>query len=53
MLKGNLYMKRDSQSNINQKGTEKIYRNSDFMDNTMALNSYLSIVTLSVNGLKP
>ena len=36
---------------MDQKGIETIYGNSDFTGNTMALNSYLSIVTLNVNGL--
>jgi len=36
---------------MDQKGTETIYRNSDFISNTMAINAYLSIVTLNVNGL--
>ena len=34
-----------------QKGRETIYRNSNFASNTMALNSYLSIITLNVSGL--
>ena len=38
-------MKREPKSNINQK--ETIYRNKDFIGNTMALSAYLSIVTLS------
>ena len=36
---------------VDQKGTEAIYSNSHLTGNTMALNSYLSIVTLNVNGL--
>ena len=36
---------------VDQKGTETIYSNSHPTGNTMALNSYLSIVTLNVNGL--
>ena len=36
---------------VDQKGTETIYSNSHLTGNTMALNSYLSIVTLNVNGL--
>ena len=35
------------QSNKDQKGTENITRNT----NTMALNSYLSLIILNVNGL--
>ena len=38
-------------SNIDQKETETIYRNNDFIGNIMALNTYLSIVTLNVNKL--
>ena len=34
-----------------QKGTEPIFSNSHLTGNTMALNSYLSIVILKVNGL--
>ena len=44
-------MKREPASNTDQKGTEIIYRNSDFTGITMALNSYLPIVTLNVNRL--
>ena len=44
-------MKREPQSNKDQKGTETIYRNNDFTGNIMALNSYLSKITLNVNGL--
>lgn len=44
-------MKREPKRNIDQNGTEAIYRNSDFTGNTMALNSYLSVVTLNVIGL--
>ena len=44
-------MKRELKSNIDQKETETTYRNRDFTDNSVALNSYLSIVTLNVNGL--
>ena len=40
-----------AKSNTQQKGTETIYRNSDFTGNTMSLNPYLSIITLNVNGL--
>ena len=36
---------------VDQKGTETIYSNSHLTGNTMALNSYLSILTLNVNGL--
>ena len=36
---------------VDQKGTETIYSNSNLTGNTMALNSYLSIVALNVNGL--
>ena len=36
---------------MDQKGIETIYGNSDFTGNTMALNSYLSILILNVNGL--
>ena len=36
---------------IDQKGTETIDSNSHLTGNTMALNTYLSIVTLNVNGL--
>jgi len=50
ILKGILYARREPQSNTDQRGTETIYRNSGVTDNTMALNSYLSIVTLNVNG---
>jgi len=46
-----LKAKREHKSNIDQKGTETTHRNSDFTGNTMALNSYLSIVTLNVHGL--
>jgi len=42
---------REPKSNIDQKGTQTTYSNSHFTGNTMALNSYLSIVTLNVNGL--
>ena len=44
-------MKQETKSNIDQKGTETIYRNSYFTGNTMRLNSYLSVITLNVNGL--
>ena len=44
-------MKREAKINIDQRKTETIYRNGDFTGNTMALNSYPSIVTLNVNGL--
>ena len=40
-----------AKSNTQQKGTETIYRNSDFTGNTMPLNPYLSIITLNVNRL--
>jgi len=43
-------VKREPKRNNDKKGTETIYRNSDFTSNTMALNSY-SILTLNVNGL--
>ena len=42
---------RESLKVADQKGTETIYRNSHLTGNTMAQNSYLSIVTLNVNGL--
>jgi len=42
---------REPKSNKNQKGTETIYRNSNFTGNTMALTSDLSILTLNANGL--
>ena len=42
---------RESLKVIDQKGTETIYSNSYLTGNTMTLNSYLSIVTLNVNGL--
>ena len=48
ILMGILYVKREPKSNIDQKGTKTIYRNSDFTGNTMALNLYLSVVTLNV-----
>ena len=30
---------------------ETIYRNKDFTGNTMSIKTYLSIITLNVNGL--
>ena len=30
---------------------ETIYRNNDFKGNTMSIKTYLSIITLNVNGL--
>ena len=44
-------MKTDPKNHRDQKETEKIYRNRDFPSNTMALITYLSIVTLNVNGM--
>ena len=44
-------MERESKGTKDQKGTVTIKRNSDFIGNIMALNSYLSIITLHVNGL--
>lgn len=44
-------MKRKPKTNINQKGTEMIYRNSNFTGNMRALDSYHSLVTLNINGL--
>jgi len=44
-------VKREPKINIDQEKKETIYRNRDFTGNTMALNSYLSIITLNVNGL--
>lgn len=49
-IKGNS-IKEDPKSNIDQKFTESICRNKDFRSRITALNSYLSIVTLNVNGL--
>ena len=51
ILKGILEVKKGPQSNIDQKETETIHRNSDFTGNKMVLNSYLLIVTLNVNRL--
>ena len=45
ILKGILEMKKEP------KEPETICRNRDCTGNTMALNSYLSMVTLNVNGL--
>ena len=42
---------RETLNVVDQKGTETIYSNSHLTGNTMALISYLSIVTLNVNGL--
>ena len=42
---------RESLKVVDQKGTETMYSNSHLTGNTMALNSYLSIVTLNINGL--
>ena len=50
ILKGDPLSK-ENQSNIDQKGTEPIYGNSNFTGNTMALSSSLLTVTLNVNGL--
>ena len=44
-------MERDRKSNKDQKGTETIYKNSNVTGNTIALTSYLSIITLNANGL--
>ena len=44
-------MKRRPKSNKDQEGTQTIYRDRDFTGNTMALNSYLSRITLNVNAL--
>ena len=44
-------MEREPKSNTDQKGTETMYKNSDFTDNTMVIIPYLSVVTLNVNGL--
>ena len=44
-------MDREPQSKKDQKETETIYPNSEFTGNTMALNSYLSIIALNVNRL--
>ena len=41
--------KGEDQSNKDYKGPENITRNST--GNTLALNSYLPIITLNVNGL--
>ena len=49
--KGNSIKEERPQSNTDQKFTETIYRNRDCTDNRMAINTYLSVVTLSVNGL--
>ena len=49
ILKGILWAKEEPTSNKDQKGTEPIYRNSDFIGNIMALNSYLSVITLNAN----
>ena len=48
---GNRYQKLQELFKPFLKGTQTIYRNSDFTSNTMALNSYLSIITLNVNRL--
>ena len=42
-------MTREPKSNTDQKGTETINKNSDFTGKMMALNAYISIVTLNVN----
>ena len=47
-----LQKKKDPKNNIDQKVTETFYRNRDFTGNMIALNSYLSIVTLNVNSPK-
>ena len=44
-------MKREPKINTDHKGTETRHSNSRPIDNTMALNSYLSIVTLNVDRL--
>ena len=51
ILRGILYVKKEPKSNKDQKERETSSRNRDFTGNTMALNSYLSTVTLNVNGL--
>ena len=43
--------KKEDQSNKDSKGPENIMINTDFAGNAMALNSYLSIITLNVNTL--
>ena len=35
----------------NKKGSEKIFRNSHKTSNKMTINTYLSVITLNVNGL--
>ena len=43
--------KKKDQSGKHYKGQEDITRNTKSTGNTMVLNSYLSIITLNVNGL--
>ena len=50
ILKGSS-KQRESLKVVDQKGTETVYSNSHLTGNTMALNLYLSIVTLNVNEL--
>ena len=50
ILKGVLYAKGELKV-LDQKGSETIHSNSHITGNTMAQNSYLSIVNLNLNGL--
>ena len=51
ILKGTLWVGKRDQKVTKTKKEQRIYKNSDFTGNTMALNSYLSIITLNVSGL--
>ena len=44
------FKQRESPKVSDRKGTEAIYRNSAFIGNTIALSSYLSIITLDENN---
>ena len=50
ILKGTIWEGK-TKSDKDQKGTEKISRNNNKTSNKAALNTYLSIITLDVNGL--
>ena len=45
------YITKENQQTMKKKGSEKIFRNNHKMSNKMAINTYLSIITLNVNGL--
>ena len=52
--KPNITLKRviESQGKRTKKGTKKNYKNHQKIINKMAISTYLSIITLNVNGLK-